>query len=55
LPSPEESDAEINAEIPDLSDYNLAHLPAVTMPCRDVISERIYVGKAVLKSMFFND
>ena len=63
LPCPEKSDAEIGGEnrnedspeTPDLTNYDLAWLPMVSIPSRDVITERIYVGKATLKEMFFED
>jgi len=59
LPCPEESDSEISdktiTRTPDLSDYDLAWLPVVSISSPDVITERIYVGKTVLKEMFFND
>ena len=63
LPCPEENAAETSGEnrnedspeTPDLAGYDLVWLPVVSIPSRDVITERIYVGKATLKEMFFDD
>jgi len=40
-------------ESPDLSGYNLAHLPMFSVDSRDVIGQTVYVGKAVLKEMYW--
>ena len=45
----------IHAENVDSNDFNLASLPVVSMDGRDVLTENIYVGKAVLKTMFFEE
>ena len=53
LPRPERDPVENSGANRDLSEYDLSQLPVVSVDCRDVLSERIHIGKAVLKGMFF--
>ena len=46
---------ETAAESIRVDDCDLAWLPMLAMDCRDAISERIYIGKAVLKERFFTE
>ena len=50
-----ECDGETAPESIRVDDSNLAWLPMLAMDCRDAISERIYIGKAVLKERFFTE
>jgi len=40
-------------EPPNLSAYDLAHLPMFSVDSRDVIGQTVFVGKAVLKEMYW--
>ena len=43
---------ENEAEPPDLSDFDLAHLPMFSVDSRDALTQTVYVGKAVMKEMW---